>query len=199
MDEQQAHGHLVADRDAPERRCTGTAVGPPLRNPADRHPQRPYRRLADPAPGKRRGRDLLTDPLPGPRHGPGRRRLRPRPRPHAGPHGFTVRADDDRCRAAEVPPLGRTAANFWQAGTAGPLTTTAGAGVLIHRRGRTATLCVSGPPRTREPVEALRDRPVRTAARAGGTVEIRATGRRLHLRVTPGVVCTTHECEVTLS
>ncbi|MFH8975395.1 polysaccharide lyase 8 family protein [Streptomyces sp. NPDC017890] len=112
---------------------------------------------------------------------------------------LTVLANDERCQAVAVPPLGLTAANFWQAGTAGPLTTTAGASVLIRRRGRTATLCVSEPPRTGAPLEIVWDRPVRAVARADETVEILATGRRLHLRVTPGVVCTTHECEVTLS
>ncbi|MFJ8149376.1 polysaccharide lyase 8 family protein [Streptomyces sp. NPDC096048] len=112
---------------------------------------------------------------------------------------FTVLANDDRRQAVAVPSLGLTAANFWQAGTAGPLTATAGASVLVRRRGRTATLSVSEPPRTGEPLEIVWDHPVRTTVRADETVEIVATGRRLHLRVTPGVVCTTHECEVTLS
>ncbi|WP_399897386.1 polysaccharide lyase 8 family protein [Streptomyces sp. BBFR51] len=112
---------------------------------------------------------------------------------------FTVLANDDRCQAVAARPLGLTAANFWQAGTAGPLTATAGASVLVRRRGRTATLCVSEPPRTGEPVEIIWDHPVGAVLRADETVEILATGRRLHLRVTPGVVCTTHECEVTLS
>ncbi|WP_425587945.1 polysaccharide lyase beta-sandwich domain-containing protein [Streptomyces marokkonensis] len=112
---------------------------------------------------------------------------------------LTVLANDDRCQAVAVPPLGLTAANFWRAGTAGPLTTTAGVSVLIRRRGRTATLCVSEPPRTGEPVEIIWDHPVRASVRAEDTVEVVATGRRLHLRITPGVVCTTHECEVTLS
>ncbi|MEU0473159.1 polysaccharide lyase 8 family protein [Streptomyces olivaceus] len=117
----------------------------------------------------------------------------------ADPRGRRVLANDARCQAVDVPRLGLTAANFWQAGTAGPLTATAGASVLVRRRGRTATLCVSEPPRTGEPLEIVWDRPVRAGVRADDTVEILATGRRLRLRVTPGVVCTTHECEVTLS
>ncbi|MEU9221667.1 polysaccharide lyase 8 family protein [Streptomyces sp. NPDC048376] len=112
---------------------------------------------------------------------------------------LTVLANDRRRQAVTVPSLGLTAANFWQAGTAGPLTATAGASVLVRRRGRTATLCVSEPPRTGEPLEVIWDHPVRAVARADETVEVLATGRRLHLRVTPGVVCATHECEVTLS
>ncbi|MFE0185598.1 polysaccharide lyase family 8 super-sandwich domain-containing protein [Streptomyces olivaceus] len=117
----------------------------------------------------------------------------------ADPRGRRVLANDARCQAVDVPRLGLTAANFWQAGTAGPLTATAGVSVLVRRRGRTATLCVSEPPRTGEPLEIVWDHPVRAGVRADDTVEILATGRRLRLRVTPGVVCTTHECEVTLS
>ncbi|MFE1055450.1 polysaccharide lyase 8 family protein [Streptomyces rochei] len=114
-------------------------------------------------------------------------------------HRLTVLANDGRRQAVAVPPLGLTAANFWQAGTAGPLTSTAGASVLVRRRGRTATLCVSEPPRTGRPLEIIWDHPVRAVVRADETVRILSTGRRLHLRVTPGVVCTTHECEVTLT
>ncbi|UAX56086.1 polysaccharide lyase 8 family protein [Streptomyces sp. A144] len=114
-------------------------------------------------------------------------------------HRLTVLANDGRRQAVAVPPLGLTAANFWQAGTAGPLTSTAGASVLVRRRGRTATLCVSEPPRTGRPLEIIWDHPVRAVVRADETVRILSTGRRLHLRVTPGVVCTTHECEVTLA
>lgn len=101
-------------------------------------------------------------------------------------HWLTVLANDDRRQAVSVPSLGLTAANFWQAGTAGPLTTTAGASVLVRRRGRTATLRVSEPPRTGEALEIVWDHPVGAVLRADETVEILATGRRLHLRVTPG-------------
>ncbi|MFF7607168.1 polysaccharide lyase family 8 super-sandwich domain-containing protein [Streptomyces parvulus] len=110
-----------------------------------------------------------------------------------------ILANDDRQQAITVPPLGLTAANFWRAGTVGPLTATAGASVLVRRTGRTATLCVSEPPRTGAPLEIVWDHPVRAAVRTDETVEVLATGRRLHLRVTPGVVSASHECEVTLS
>ncbi|MDL5203977.1 polysaccharide lyase 8 family protein [Streptomyces sp. ALI-76-A] len=110
-----------------------------------------------------------------------------------------VLANDSARQAVHVPSLGLTAANFWQPGSAGPLTASAGASVLVRRRGRTATLCVSEPPRTGEPLEITWDRPVRTVIRADDTVEVLATGRRLRLRVTPGKACATHECEVTLS
>lgn len=110
-----------------------------------------------------------------------------------------ILANDRARQAVALPSLGLTAANFWQPGTAGPLTATAPAGVLLRRRGRTATLCVSEPTRTGEPLEITWDHPVRGPVRADDTVEVLATGRRLRVRVTPGEVCTTHRCEVTLS
>ncbi|MET9258149.1 polysaccharide lyase 8 family protein [Streptomyces sp. NPDC003717] len=114
-------------------------------------------------------------------------------------HWLTVLANDARRQAVAVPALGLTAANFWQAGTAGPLTASAGASVLVRRRGRTATLWVSEPPRTGKPLEIVWDHPVRRVLRAAEGVEVLATGRRLRLRVTPGVVSAGHECEVALS
>jgi hyaluronate lyase len=110
-----------------------------------------------------------------------------------------VLANDARRQAVRVRSLGLTAANFWEAGTAGPLSASAGASVLVRHRGRTATLCVSEPPRTGEPVEIVWDRPVRSVLSADPTVEVLGTGRRLRVRVTPGMACATHECEVTLS
>ncbi|MFE9019381.1 polysaccharide lyase 8 family protein [Streptomyces sp. NPDC007808] len=111
---------------------------------------------------------------------------------------LTVLANDSERQAVHVPSLGLTAATFWQPGTAGPLTASAGAGVLLRRRGRTATLCVSEPPRTGRPLEITWDHPVGRILRADDTVEILATGRRLRVRVTPGVVCGVHRCEVVL-
>ncbi|CAL9581975.1 Xanthan lyase [Streptomyces sp. enrichment culture] len=116
----------------------------------------------------------------------------------AGPGWLSVLANDAACQAVRVPALGLTAANFWRPGTAGPLTASAGASVLIVRQGRTARLCVSEPPRTGEPLEITWDHPVGRVVRADETVEILATGRRLRLRVTPGTACATHRCDVTL-
>ncbi|MFJ7074549.1 polysaccharide lyase 8 family protein [Streptomyces sp. NPDC098781] len=112
---------------------------------------------------------------------------------------LSVLANDSRCQAVDVPSLGLTAANFWQPGKVGPLTASAGASVLLRRRRRTATLCVSEPPRTGEPLEIVWDRPVRRVLRADDSVEVLATGRRLRVRVTPGMVCATHRCEVSLA
>ncbi|WP_128435125.1 polysaccharide lyase 8 family protein [Streptomyces cyaneus] len=115
-----------------------------------------------------------------------------------GARRLSVLANDRARQAVRVPSLGLMAANFWEPGTAGPLTASAGASVLLRRRGRTATLCVSEPPRTGRPLEITWDHPVRRVLHADDTVEILATGRRLRLRVTPGVVCATHRCEVAL-
>lgn len=114
-------------------------------------------------------------------------------------HWLSVLANDSACQAVRVAGLGLTAANFWRADTAGPLTASAGASVLVRRRGRTATLCVAEPPRSGEPLEIVWNRPVRSVLRADDTVEVLATGRLLHLRVTPGEACARHECEVALT
>ncbi|CAM5366481.1 polysaccharide lyase 8 family protein [Streptomyces fumanus] len=114
-------------------------------------------------------------------------------------HWLTVLANDARRQAVTVPGLGLTAATFWEAGTAGPLTATAGASVLVRRRARTLALRISEPPRTGRPLEIVWDRPAGTPVRVGEGVEILATGRRLRLRVTPGAVCATRECEVALT
>ncbi|MFB7599280.1 polysaccharide lyase 8 family protein [Streptomyces sp. NPDC056160] len=117
-------------------------------------------------------------------------------------HWMTVLANDAGRQGVAVPSLGLLAANFWRAGTVGPLTASGGASVLVRRRGRTATLCVSEPPRTGEPLEIVwdtRDRPVRRVLRHDDTVEVIRRGAHLGLRVTPGKACATHECEVALA
>ncbi|MFJ4935413.1 polysaccharide lyase 8 family protein [Streptomyces pseudovenezuelae] len=114
-------------------------------------------------------------------------------------HWLSVVANDSACQAIRVDRLGLTAANFWRAGTAGPLTVSAGASVLVRRSGRTATLWVGEPPRSGEPLEIVWNRPVRSVVRADDTVEVRATGRLLHLRVTPGTACAAQGCEVALT
>ena len=114
-------------------------------------------------------------------------------------HWLSVLANDAACQAVHVPSLGLTAVNFWRSGTAGGLTASAGASVLLRRRGRTATLCVSEPPRTGEPLEITWKHPVHAVTRADDTVEVLSTDRRLVLRVTPGRASAIDECEVTLS
>ncbi|MFE2513723.1 polysaccharide lyase 8 family protein [Streptomyces naganishii] len=117
-------------------------------------------------------------------------------------HGMTVLANDPGRQAVAVPRLGLLAANFWRAGTVGPLTASAGASVLVRRQGRTATLHVSEPPRSGLPLDVFwetPDHPVRRVLRAGEGVEVVREGPRLGLRVTPGRACSTHDCEVALA
>ncbi|MFE0520191.1 polysaccharide lyase 8 family protein [Streptomyces sp. NPDC058954] len=113
-------------------------------------------------------------------------------------HWLTLLANDATRQAVHVRSLGVTAANFWQPGTAGPLTSSAPASVLLRRHGRTATLCVSQPTRTGEPLEITWHHPVRGVIRADESVRVLSTGRRATLRITPGVSCATHRCELTL-
>jgi hyaluronate lyase len=114
-------------------------------------------------------------------------------------HWLSVLANDSTCQAVGVPSLGLVAANFWRPGAVGGLTASAGASVLVRRRGGTATLCVSEPPRTGAPLEVTWDGPVRRVSRADEGVEVLSAHGRLRLRVTPGRACATHECEVALS
>ncbi|MGW5615240.1 polysaccharide lyase 8 family protein [Streptomyces sp. NPDC003877] len=114
-------------------------------------------------------------------------------------HWLSVLANDPARQAIRVPSLGLTAANFWRPGTVGPLTASAGACVLTVDEGPAATLRVSEPPRTGEPLEITWDRPVRRVLHADETVEVLSTGRRLRLRITPGTACATHRCDVTLA
>ncbi|MFI1365140.1 polysaccharide lyase 8 family protein [Streptomyces griseochromogenes] len=113
-------------------------------------------------------------------------------------HWLCVLANDARHQAVAVPSCGVSAANFWEAGAVAGLTASAPASVLVRRRARTATLSLSEPPRTGTPLEIVWDRPVRSVLRTDDTIEILSTGGRLRLRVTPGMACATHECEVAL-
>ncbi|RVU22629.1 lyase [Streptomyces antnestii] len=112
---------------------------------------------------------------------------------------LSVLANTAAVQAVAVPSQGVTAANFWQEGSAGDLTVSAPASVLVRRKGPAATLVVSEPPRTGQSVDVVWDRPVRSVVSHDPSVEVVATGRRLRLRVTPGTACVSHRCEVTLN
>ncbi|MCX4635991.1 polysaccharide lyase 8 family protein [Streptomyces platensis] len=119
---------------------------------------------------------------------------------------LTVLANDADRQAIAVDPLGVTAANFWRAGRAGPLTADGPATVLVRerRRGRptgrggTAQLCVAAPERTGDTLEITWSRPVRAVLAHDPAIEVLTTGRALRLRVTPGTSCATHSCTVRL-
>ncbi|MEX2983810.1 polysaccharide lyase family 8 super-sandwich domain-containing protein [Streptomyces sp. C36] len=101
-------------------------------------------------------------------------------------------------QAVHIPSLGLTAANLWQPGTAGPLTVTAPASVLVRRHGRTATLHLAEPPRTGAPLELTWHHPVRRVTAHDASVRVLATGSRLRLGIAPGTACATHACAVEL-
>ncbi|MFC9925206.1 polysaccharide lyase 8 family protein [Streptomyces sp. NPDC127190] len=114
-------------------------------------------------------------------------------------HWLRVLANDTGRQAVAVPGAGLTAVTFWQGGTVGDLSATAGASVLLVRRGRTAALRVSEPPRTGQPLEITWDEPaVGSVLRAGPGVQVLSAQGRLRLRVTPGMACSSLECEVAL-
>ncbi|MFI5521838.1 polysaccharide lyase 8 family protein [Streptomyces platensis] len=119
---------------------------------------------------------------------------------------LTVLAHDADRQAIAVDPLGVTAANFWRAGRAGPLTAGGPASVLVRERrrggpagrGGTARLCVAAPERTGDSLEITWSRPVHAVLAHDPAIEVRTTGRALRLRVTPGTSCATHTCTVRL-
>ncbi|MEU8998590.1 polysaccharide lyase 8 family protein [Streptomyces caniferus] len=115
-------------------------------------------------------------------------------------HWLTVLANDAGRQAIAVDPLGVTAANFWRAGSAGPLTSSGPASVLVRerpgRRRPTVRLCLAAPERTGDPLEITWSRPVRAVLSHDPAIEVLATGRTLRLRLTPGTSCATHTCTV---
>lgn len=119
-------------------------------------------------------------------------------------HWLTVLANDAGRQAVAVRPLGVTAANFWRAGSAGPLSSSGPASVLVRagRRagsgGRTARLCVAAPERSGDPLEITWSRPVRAVLGHDPAIEVLAAGPTLRLRLTPGTACATHTCTVRL-
>ncbi|MEE1757004.1 polysaccharide lyase 8 family protein [Streptomyces sp. SP18CS02] len=127
--------------------------------------------------------------------GAARRAVEARARDH---HWLEVLANTASRQAVAVRSAGLTAANFWQPGTVGPLTATAPASVLVRTRGRTATVRVSEPPRTGQPLVITWRHPVRRVTGHDPSVEVLAAGRGLTLRVTPGTVGATHRCDVDL-
>ncbi|WP_327234311.1 polysaccharide lyase 8 family protein [Streptomyces sp. NBC_01317] len=116
----------------------------------------------------------------------------------ADPHWLSLLAHSGDVHAVAIRSLGLTAANFWRAGTAGPLTVTAPASVLVVERGRTATIHLGEPVRSGQPVDVVWDRPVRRVVAADPSVEVLAAGRTVRLRITPGTRGGSHRCEVTL-
>ncbi|QEU91597.1 polysaccharide lyase 8 family protein [Streptomyces kanamyceticus] len=111
---------------------------------------------------------------------------------------LSVLTNSATVQAVAVDSLGLTAANFWQAGRAGKIAVSRPASVLVRRRGRSATVHVSEPPRTGEPLEFTWNRPGLRVVGKDPSVEVLGTGGALRLRIAPGTACASHRCEVSL-
>ncbi|MFI8931130.1 polysaccharide lyase 8 family protein [Streptomyces sp. NPDC053474] len=94
-----------------------------------------------------------------------------------------ILANTDAVQGVGVPSLGCTAANFWTAGAAGPLATSAACSVLVTERpDGTATVCVSDPTRaTGGGLRVTWQRPVAEVTGRPATVASAATGGSLTL------------------
>ncbi|MGK5641904.1 polysaccharide lyase 8 family protein [Streptomyces sp. URMC 126] len=109
---------------------------------------------------------------------------------------LTVLANTAGRQAVRLASPALTAAAFWRPGTVGTLTVSAPAAVLLRRHGRHATLHLAEPPRTGGPVDLTWARPVRRVVAHDPSVQVRATGPVLRLRIRPGTRCLPHRCEV---
>ncbi|MEU6061455.1 polysaccharide lyase 8 family protein [Streptomyces sp. NPDC047097] len=101
-------------------------------------------------------------------------------------------------QGVRVPSLGLTGVNFWVAGTAGAVSASAPASVLIRESGGTATVCVSGPPRDGALIELGWNRAVASVVSKDPAVEVLGTGSALRLRITPGTLGAVHRAVVRL-
>ncbi|MFE0423143.1 polysaccharide lyase 8 family protein [Streptomyces sp. NPDC058953] len=118
----------------------------------------------------------------------------------ADPARLTVLANDAGRQAVTLPAIGVTAANFWRAGTAGPLTASGPVSVLVRRRGqgRTADLRLADPERSGRPVEVEWRHPVRRVDDHDPGITVLATGGSIRLRLNGGTAGAGHRCRVTL-
>lgn len=116
----------------------------------------------------------------------------------ADPGRTVVLANDAGRQAVTLPAIGLTAANFWRAGTAGPLTATGPVSALVRRRGRSAELCLADPERTGRPVDVTWRHPVRRVDGHDPGITVLATGGAIRLRLNGGTAGAGHRCRVTL-
>jgi hyaluronate lyase len=95
---------------------------------------------------------------------------------------LTVPANDNDRQGVAVPSLGLTAVNFWFGGTAGALTASDPACVLVRENGDgTATVCVSDPMRQRSGLTVTWNRAVSSVVAKPATVTGATTGSSLRL------------------
>ncbi|MFB6877823.1 polysaccharide lyase 8 family protein [Streptomyces sp. NPDC056323] len=94
-------------------------------------------------------------------------------------------ANDTTAQAVEVRRAGLTAVNFWGAGTAAGITASGPASVLVRRQGGQVRVAVADPGRTLTTLTVELPFPVRSVARADGSVNL-VPGRRPVLTVAVG-------------
>ncbi|OKK06719.1 lyase [Streptomyces sp. CB03234] len=111
---------------------------------------------------------------------------------------LTVLANTNDHQGVRVPSLGFTGVNFWFGGTAGAVTASAPASVMIRESGGTASVCVSGPLRDGAAIDVTWSRPVSSVTSKDPSVQVIATGSALKLRVTPGTLGAVHKAVVQL-
>ncbi|MFC4587766.1 polysaccharide lyase 8 family protein [Sphaerisporangium corydalis] len=100
----------------------------------------------------------------------------------AEPGWARVTANTARAQGVQVPSLGLTAVNFWQAGAAGGLGASAPCAVLVREHGDgTATVSVSDPRRDLADLTVTWDRPVAAVLRGHPRLTGATTGSRLSL------------------
>ncbi|MFD8934417.1 polysaccharide lyase 8 family protein [Streptomyces sp. NPDC059578] len=110
-----------------------------------------------------------------------------------------VLANSDEIQGVSVPSLGFTGINFWFAGTAGAVSVSAPASVLIRRTGSTAELRVSGPLRDGAVIDLTWNTPVAAVTAKDASVQVLGTGAALRLRITAGTLGAVHAATLTLA
>ncbi|MER7109532.1 polysaccharide lyase 8 family protein [Streptomyces sp. NPDC000229] len=111
---------------------------------------------------------------------------------------LTVLANTADQQGVRVPSLGFTGVNFWFGGSAGAVTASAPASVMIRESGGTASVCVSGPLRDGAAIDLTWNRPVASVTSKDPSVQVIATGSALKVRVTPGTLGAVHKAVVQL-
>ncbi|MFD4829595.1 polysaccharide lyase 8 family protein [Streptomyces uncialis] len=110
-----------------------------------------------------------------------------------------VLANSDEIQGVSVPSLGFTGINFWFAGTAGAVSVTTPASVMIRVTGSTAEVRVSGPLRDGAAIDLTWNRPVAAVTAKDASVQVLGTGTSLRLRIAPGTLGAVHAATLALT
>ncbi|MEU0686153.1 polysaccharide lyase 8 family protein [Streptomyces uncialis] len=110
-----------------------------------------------------------------------------------------VLANSDEIQGVSVPSLGFTGINFWFAGTAGAVSVTTPASVMIRVTGSSAEVRVSGPLRDGAAIDLTWNRPVAAVTAKDASVQVLGTGTSLRLRIAPGTLGAVHAATLALT